>query len=101
VELEPPSPAAAPTPADAVMENYDHLPLIEVMAEAETGTFAIPATHLVEPSEPNAPNALTLKALAANETESLEEKFWALMQVLNARGVVTKEEFLAQLRQNR
>jgi hypothetical protein len=31
--------------------------------------------------------------------EALEKKFWALMRILAKRGLVTKEEFLAELRQ--
>jgi hypothetical protein len=33
------------------------------------------------------------------DLEALEKKFWALMRVLARRGLVTKEEFLAELRQ--
>jgi hypothetical protein len=32
------------------------------------------------------------------QIEALERKFWALMRVLARRGLVTKEEFLAELR---
>ena len=32
------------------------------------------------------------------DLEALEKKFWALMRILARRGLVTKEEFLAQLR---
>lgn len=33
------------------------------------------------------------------DLEALEKKFWALMRILARRGLVTKEEFLAELRQ--
>ena len=36
--------------------------------------------------------------LPRDATEELERKFWALMRVLARRGLVTKEEFLAELR---
>lgn len=82
----------------------EQLPLLEAIADSDTGTFAIPVGGIPPPvvGSPAAPQeAMSLKALAASETESLEEKFWALMQILNARGVVTKEEFLNQLRQRK
>ena len=34
------------------------------------------------------------------DLEALEKKFWALMRILARRGLVNKEEFLAELRQS-
>jgi hypothetical protein len=34
------------------------------------------------------------------DIEAIEKKFWALMRILARRGLVTKEEFLAELRSN-
>ena len=65
-----------------------------------TGAFAIAR------SDEGAPVELVLSTLARDgvvspvELESLdaiERKFWALMRVLTRRGLVTKEEFLAEL----
>ncbi len=38
------------------------------------------------------------RAADAEQIEALEKKFWALMRVLARRGLVTKEEFLTELR---
>jgi len=38
------------------------------------------------------------RAADAEQIEALEKKFWALMRVLARRGLVTKEEFLHELR---
>ncbi|MDP2343954.1 MAG: hypothetical protein Q8O67_23555 [Deltaproteobacteria bacterium] len=38
------------------------------------------------------------KAADSEQIEALEKKFWALMRVLARRGLVTKEEFLTELR---
>ena len=38
------------------------------------------------------------KAADTEAIEALEKKFWALMRVLARRGLVTKEEFLSELR---
>lgn len=46
---------------------------------------------------PNRPAAVPRPA-DLEEVEALEKKFWALMRVLTRRGVVTKEEFLAELK---
>jgi hypothetical protein len=87
-------------------DNYDHLPLIELCADAESGTFAIvvpstPPQAIDAPSSPSPESVLheplPIPPLPLGGNESLEEKFWALMRVLNARGLVTKEEYLAQL----
>jgi hypothetical protein len=37
------------------------------------------------------------RPLDMDAVEALEKKFWALMRVLARRGLVTKEEFLAEL----
>ena len=38
------------------------------------------------------------KAADSEQIEALEKKFWALMRVMARRGLVTKEEFLAELK---
>lgn len=39
-----------------------------------------------------------LRSQDLEQVEALEKKFWALMRVLAKRGLITKEEFLAELR---
>lgn len=64
-----------------------------------TGVFSMPPIFLPEGAaaaptpRPGAPRPADLEDL-----EALEKKFWALMRVLARRGLVTKEEFLAELR---
>ncbi len=72
-----------------------------------TGVFAMPAssapleivraTHTAEGAAVD--DLLSISRAADTEQiEALEKKFWALIRVLARRGLVTKEEFLAELR---
>ena len=54
----------------------------------------IPQPAASTPSEPTPP----LVASPDESVEAMEKKFWALMRVLARKGLITKEEFLAELR---
>lgn len=73
-----------------------------------TGVFQIGAANAALPM---ATSAYTTEGVAINDgdilssqgaehdaMEALEKKFWALMRVLARRGMITKEEFLRELR---
>ena len=77
----------------------DALPLVEVFADEPTGTYAVPKKGAAPP--PSAPVPNSVRMMGWEPTESLEERFWALVRALSARGLITREEFLAQLRQRR
>jgi hypothetical protein len=68
-------------------------PELEPFQGMKTGAFAValPSGEKdVEPLELNSP-------VDRDAVEVLEKKFWALMRVLARRGLITKEEFLAEL----
>lgn len=84
----------------SVLENRT-LPPDDPYSGQPTGAFAIarsgegrPADEPVAtmPARNGVANAAELEAL-----DALERKFWALMRVLTRRGLVTKDEFLAEL----
>ncbi len=90
-------------PADA-LSPFDAPALPQDYTGQRTGVFAMPT-----PSQTGAPVAaevvlgdadiLSLSRSAdLEQLEALERKFWALMRVLARRGLVTKEEFLSELR---
>lgn len=81
---------------EAVMGVMEELPLVEVFADEPTGTFAV-AKPGVAPA-PSAPVPDAVRMMGWEPTESIEERFWALVRALSARGLITREEFLAQLR---
>ena len=63
-----------------------------------TGVFSMPLPS-VEGEPVQAGDILSVtRAAELQDLEALEKKFWALMRVLARRGLVTKEEFLAELR---
>ena len=64
-----------------------------------TGVFTMPAQASAE-GTPVAPRDIVAVTRPADleDLEALEKKFWALMRILARRGLVTKEEFLAELR---
>jgi hypothetical protein len=63
-----------------------------------TGVFAMPLVS-GESFAVGAEQVLSVTRAGDTEAlEALEKKFWALMRVLARRGLVTKEEFLAELR---
>jgi Type II secretion system (T2SS), protein E, N-terminal domain len=64
-----------------------------------TGVFSMPAGS-GESVPVGQDDVLSITRAADIEAvEALEKKFWALMRILAKRGLVTKEEFLAELRQ--
>lgn len=74
-------------------------PLPADYAGLSTGVFQMPTA-----STEGAPIAQTdivsvTRPADLEDLEALEKKFWALMRILARRGLVTKEEFLAELRQ--
>lgn len=63
-----------------------------------TGVFSMPPASMEgEPVQTQDILSITRPA-DLQDLEALEKKFWALMRVLARRGLVTKEEFLAELR---
>jgi hypothetical protein len=63
-----------------------------------TGVFTMPLPGQ-EPAQPMSPDMLmTRRPADLEDLEALEKKFWALMRILARRGLVTKEEFLSELR---
>jgi hypothetical protein len=73
--------------------------------------MAVPQAQPARPQPPQPPPLTTIPQAApppsqpielvdsSNESvEALEKKFWALMRVLARKGLITKEEFLAELR---
>jgi hypothetical protein len=64
-----------------------------------TGVFSMPLAS-GESFAVGSQDILSITRASDTEAiESLEKKFWALMRVLARRGLVTKEEFLNELRQ--
>ena len=63
-----------------------------------TGVFSMPAPSM-EGEPVQAADILSVTRPAdLHDLEALEKKFWALMRVLARRGLISKEEFLAELR---
>jgi hypothetical protein len=60
-----------------------------------TGVFAM--TTPSSPPAPAQPGYVPARIDSATSAEQLEQKFWALMRVLARRGLVTREEFFAEL----
>ncbi len=81
----------------SLLEN-DTLAPDDPYAGQPTGAFAIARSDegapVPEHSETRVVAVADLEAL-----EAIEKKFWALMRVLTRRGLVTKDEFLAELTQ--
>ncbi len=104
---EAPLPTSAMQPLDPFSTPTSALP-VDYLGQ-RTGVFSLP-TNL--PPIPEAKTKATTegapifdgdilaisKAADVEQIEALEKKFWALMRVLARRGLVTKEEFLAELR---
>ncbi len=64
-----------------------------------TGVFSMPAPSMEgEPVQSQDILQSIARPADLQDLEALEKKFWALMRVLARRGLVTKEEFLAELR---
>ena len=97
-------------PVDAVMPllPFDAPALPADYVGQRTGVFAMPNAHDLQAvsAQPSAEGVAIADAdiLAMTRTvdqeqlEALERKFWALMRVLAKRGLITKEEFLSELR---
>ena len=93
---------------EAVVElsPFDAPPLPTDYAGQRTGVFAMPTpmasstgVATTEGIPVSDVDILSLSRAAESEqVEALERKFWALMRVLARRGLVTKEEFLTELR---
>jgi len=97
-ESEVPAEALSPFDAPALPADY---------VGQRTGVFAMPTMHPVSAVPVPAHQEVVLseadilslsRTADLEQVEALERKFWALMRVLARRGLVTKEEFLAELR---
>lgn len=89
-EVTDPRHGAQPAYATAPPPDYSGQP---------TGVFTMPPVASAEgiPVQP-ADVIGTTRLADLEDLEALEKKFWALMRILARRGLVTKEEFLSELR---
>jgi len=92
---------------EPTLSPFDAPPLPPDYVGQRTGVFAMPAPVQAVQGAPSRPDELPVydgdilaisRAADLEQIEALERKFWALMRVLARRGLVTKEEFLAELR---
>jgi hypothetical protein len=93
--------------AEATLSPFEAPPLPPDYVGQRTGVFAMPAPVQAVQGVQSRPDELPVydadilaisRAADLEQIEALERKFWALMRVLARRGLVTKEEFLAELR---
>ncbi len=106
----PPPPVAPPSMGRAPSSSFSHTQVdftvdevsdpgspaivLDDYAGMPTGVFAMStSSHPPTPSAEYTPMRLDANA----NTDQLEMKFWALMRVLTRRGLVTKDEFFAEL----
>jgi hypothetical protein len=92
----------ATLPADA-LSPFDAPALPQDYTGQRTGVFAMPSMHhpqatVAEVVVGDADILSLSRSADLEQIEALERKFWALMRVLARRGLVTKEEFLSELR---
>jgi len=97
-------------PVEAVMPllPFDAPALPADYVGQRTGVFAMPnaqdmqavsAQHSAEGAAIADADILAMtRTVDQEQLEALERKFWALMRVLAKRGLITKEEFLSELR---
>ncbi|OGQ26375.1 MAG: hypothetical protein A2138_19730 [Deltaproteobacteria bacterium RBG_16_71_12] len=74
-------------------------PLPADYAGLSTGVFQMPTASAEGLPVGQADVISVTRPADLEDLEALEKKFWALMRILARRGLVTKEEFLAELRQ--
>lgn len=74
-------------------------PLPADYAGLSTGVFQMPTASADGMPVSPADVVSVTRPADLEDLEALEKKFWALMRILARRGLVTKEEFLAELRQ--
>jgi hypothetical protein len=88
----PPPPSPSPPPLAAAPIDKD------VFSDQPTGTFVLPP--LSDPGGEVVVGSPVLVPHAAEQdaSEGSDERFWALMRVLERRGLVTRDEYLAELR---
>jgi hypothetical protein len=89
------APTVMGTLEKAAQRNDSKPPAGDPYSGLPTGTFKMPPLSTEAPSEEAAPVG---KQVDLEAIEALEKKFWALMRILARRGLVTKDEFLAELR---
>jgi hypothetical protein len=79
------------------MSPFSPLPTPPDYVGQPTGVF-----RMAPPSQEGLPvsagDILSARPADLEDIEALERKFWALMRILARRGLVTKEEFLSELR---
>lgn len=74
-------------------------PLPAEYAGLSTGVFQMPTVSAEGLPVSQSDVISVTRPADLEDLEALEKKFWALMRILARRGLVTKEEFLAELRQ--
>ncbi len=96
---EPSMPNAAPPPtAPQASPQYP----IDAFQGQPTGAYvmAVPnpaATTAPPPVAAPRPPVANIAGVEMKDVEALERNFWALMRVLAKKGIITREEFLAEL----
>jgi hypothetical protein len=85
--------AAQPTPAFAQPQK----PPVDYQGVG-TGVFTMPPMSQEGMPVQSSDILSVTRPADLEDLEALEKKFWALMRILARRGLVTKEEFLAELR---
>lgn len=102
--LQPLNDPLAPPTADTGTGPGTALP-VDYLGQ-RTGVFSLPGNLPPITAQRTTEGAAILdgdilsisRAADSEQIEALEKKFWALMRVLARRGLVTKEEFLSELR---
>ncbi|MEW5851501.1 MAG: hypothetical protein AB2A00_22115 [Myxococcota bacterium] len=87
----PPAVAVVGPPAPPVAQPYAGPP-------APVPTNSLPMLQPLPPGHSGPNPALPVASAVHDPTEELEKKFWALMRILARKGIITKEEFLKELR---
>ena len=87
-----PNPAAAPHNPQYPIDAFQGQP---------TGAYVMAVPRKAAPNPPPAaaarPPVAHLAGTEMKDVEALERNFWALMRVLAKKGIITREEFLAEL----
>lgn len=89
-------------PQVAAPQNQGERYPIDAFQGQPTGAYvmAVPnakTTAGAAPPSPPKPGAANIAGVEMKDVEALERNYWALMRVLAKKGIITREEFLAEL----